>query len=815
MTRSYYYVPADMAILPMSDGSVLFRSDGLAVKLEGESVKYVVEQIFPLLDGRTALEDVAERKNIEAGQLKLHLDGLVKSGVLRESHTPANERPAGATAFANLLEKLQLDPAKTAEYLKGINVAIAGLEGAGALLAMQLLQAGIGNVTLIDPFPLRQEELVLFPFLDQTAAGRPRQAVFKAYFESVFTGRHLRLAPEHLTKDAVYSLVEGANFLAGCFDKGFVSVHHWLNQAAIEKNIPAIFSEIENHLCRVGPLVLPNETACFMCYRMRDIACADNFAEAMGYETFLNNQKSPLLYTRGFLPASVNLMAGMLANEIIKVLLAWEATLSSRVLEFNVLSLDLQKHYVLQKPDCPVCYKKKAWERKHPSLSTLKSTAQTGGDIHAHKEKLVSAKTGVIKYFDPVQKSPDEPAIPITFGVTLSNHRFFTKEQGDNETCSGKGTNLRAAEISALGEGVERYSGGCFRKDEVHFCSYDEIGRTKLHPERLVLYTPEQYAGLPFARFDAKATMGWSTAYSLVRDSGTEVPSLAVFMNYPVAAPEERICDVSSNGLAAGPTLLQAVLAAALEVIERDAFLIAWYNELPCERIDPLTHPQKEIVDYCRSYGRRGVELQLYRLPTDFPVHVFMGVGYQAGEKDGPALVVGLGASFDAATAAGGALLEIGQVRPALKQRLKTPETQQRMQELLANPSLVNSLDDHSLLYAGNRSVHAFDFLFSRPTVAFDWQRNHQSDSERLQTLVDFLARQQSDFIYYNLTPPDMEQLGLYTARVIIPDMQPIHFGEKNIRLGGSRLYHLPVRLGLRNGARRPDEVNKNPHPLA
>src|SRR5439155_6596533 len=127
-----------------------------------------------------------------------------------------------------------------------------------------------------------------------------------------------------------------------------------------------------------------------------------------------------------------------------------------------------------------------------------------------------------------------------------------------------------------------------------------------------------------------------------------------------------------------------AILSAALEVIERDAFLLTWYNQLACQRIDPLTHPDKEIVAYCQSYQRRGVEMHLYRLPTDFPVHVFMGVGYHPSEKDGPSIVVGLGADFDPSKAAKGALLEIGQVRPALKQRLKAPDTQQRMAQLLA-----------------------------------------------------------------------------------------------------------------------------------
>lgn len=78
---------------------------------------------------------------------------------------------------------------KTAGYFGQTHVAVAGLEGAGGLVAMQLLQAGIGTLTLLDPFPLQQEELSLFPFLKGDDAGKARQAVFKNYLEAVFPGR--------------------------------------------------------------------------------------------------------------------------------------------------------------------------------------------------------------------------------------------------------------------------------------------------------------------------------------------------------------------------------------------------------------------------------------------------------------------------------------------------------------------------------------------------------------------------------------------------------------------------------------------------
>lgn len=815
MVNEYYYIPSDIAIIQLNDGNVLFRSDNLSIKLEGNSAKFLVDIVFPLLDGFTSIDIVSDSCGIAVDELVENLEKLVISGVLRKRNSQIDRNSSPKNSFDNLLERLNLDSDETNGFLKSLHITIAGLEGSGVFVAIQLMQFGIRNFLLIDPFPLESVELSLFPFLTTDDTGKPRQEVFKKYFESIFENTKIEVSPVELNRAIIQDLIVETNFIIGCFDKGFISMHHWLNQVAIEKNIPAIFSEIENHIYKVGPLVLADETACFMCYRMREIACANDYTEAIGYETYLNQKKIPALHLRGFLPSSVSFIAGIISDEVIKLLLSLETALAGWVLELNSFNLNIQKHYINHKHDCPVCRKKKDWNRKHYSSEQLVNNNDLAAIIHDYKNILISPQMGIIKYFEAIPKDPDEPLIPYVYGVELSNHSFFSKQHGENETCSGKGLTIKNAEISALGEAVERYSGACFRKEEVYYSTYSQIEGAKFDPSKLVLFASEQYQNLPFSPFDVNHEMGWVKGYSLVHNAPIEVPAVSIFMNYTSISFTDNICPITSNGLAAGATLLNAILSASLEIIERDAFIIAWHNELACERIDPFTHPHQEIKDYCTSYERRGVELQLYHIPTDLPVHVFMGIGYQLKGDDGPCIVVGLGADFDPIVAAKSALLEIGQIRPALKQRIRTPKAQERLLQLLENPQAVNELEDHDLLYSSRKSVAAFNFLFKQPIITFDWRHTTNSNSENLMILIDFLRNKQSDLIYYNLTPPEMEKLGLYTVRAIIPDMQPIHFGTNNIRLGGERLFNLPYQLGLKKKRILPHELNQNPHPLA
>ena len=68
----------------------------------------------------------------------------------------------------------------------------------------------------------------------------------------------------------------------------------------------------------------------------------------------------------------------------------------------------------------------------------------------------------------------------------------------------------------------------------------------------------------PYSAYSDDTIFGWVRARSLVGDQLVFVPALAVFMNYDVQSAEEFIFPITSNGLAAGPTLAQASCAPPL-----------------------------------------------------------------------------------------------------------------------------------------------------------------------------------------------------------------------------------------------------------
>jgi ribosomal protein S12 methylthiotransferase accessory factor len=817
--ETFYYFAPGIDTVPLGDDGVLFRSDTLTVRVEGTISKVLVEELLPLLTGQNSLAAIAiQLPDIDITDLQSHLDNLVHADVLRRRDQALqfqNERMIDP--FLRMLDLFGVPESEAIERLQNARVAIFGLESYGAYVAFLLAQCGVRNLVLVDPYPCQIGNLSLIPLSDKTYVGQPRQQVVKNALQFQHDEIEISVGLDKINRDSIFSIAATCDFLVGSFDKGFSAVNHWINQASLEYRKPAIYAESKGHTILLGPLVIPNQTSCYMCYRMRNIACNENFNEAMSYEEFLDKQQQPSLHKRGVLPTTSPYVGSILSLEILKYLLSLTSpSLAGKISFFDTLSLQSVFHTVLQKPDCPACQKKKL-NRIHPTFNELKKSAtEPNNSLLTIAPKLVSPFVGLIKTLQPVQKDVSEPNLPYIFRTELANHQFLDKDKKEHRICSGKGMTLESAKLSALGEAVERYSGSCLDYDEIIYTCKNDLHEDTIDPRKLVLYAPEQYTTLPYSRYTDSNRMGWVRARSLVNNQLVYVPAIAIYMNYQAQLPEECIFPITSNGLAAGSTLLDAILAATFEVLERDAFIIMWLNQLPCERVDPSQHPDKDIVELCEAYHRRNIDIYLYKLPTDHPCSVFMALGLQTNGTDGPAVVVGLGADLDQCRAARKAILEVGQIRPALRRRMRNLEVRQRMEKLVANPDTVSDLEDHDLLYASRDSLQAFNFLIEQPINQIDWQLSQAWNSvSKMQTMLHWFQAEGCDLLYYNLTPSDISAFGIYTVRVIIPGFQPIHFGRNERRLGGERLFELPCKLGITQNRTKIDQLNPYPHPIS
>lgn len=175
----------------------------------------------------------------------------------------------------------------------------------------------------------------------------------------------------------------------------------------------------------------------------------------------------------------------------------------------------------------------------------------------------------------------DRIGIPVVM-VTRPNSRGLAVSQG-------KGADLPAAQASGLLESVERYHGERVIRPRITGC-YDDLRSN--HP----IVDIDQLPQTTDAAFDPTAAMAWIEGYDALQDEPVLVPYEVVHTDF--RAPSSCLTR-SSNGLAAGNHLLEAVSHALCEVVERDATTIANFED-DATRNSLLVDPSTVADPVCR-----------------------------------------------------------------------------------------------------------------------------------------------------------------------------------------------------------------------
>ncbi len=162
-------------------------------------------------------------------------------------------------------------------------------------------------------------------------------------------------------------------------------------------------------------------------------------------------------------------------------------------------------------------------------------------------------------------------------------------------TQQGKGISRDAARVSALMESLETWSAEHLELPIVRG-SARSLGARAVDVRKL----PR-----PRGRLDRDARWRWVTGWDLVAGEPVLVPEQAVTLDTTFTTPP--VFDISSNGLASGNVLVEAIVHGLCEVIERDAEA-AWRRAGGDRRLvlDSITDPVcRALIDRISAAGAR------------------------------------------------------------------------------------------------------------------------------------------------------------------------------------------------------------------
>jgi ribosomal protein S12 methylthiotransferase accessory factor len=431
----------------------------------------------------------------------------------------------------------------------------------------------------------------------------------------------------------------------------------------------------------------------------------------------------------------------------------------------------------------------------------------------AQLRELVSPRVGIIRDLLRIPRSDDEPVPPILYRATLSNFDFKTAS-ADERGAAGKGLTETEAVAGAIGEAIEHYCASHPPIEPMQRAKASAVDSDAVRPADCVLFSAAQYAtpGFPYRPLSEDTEIDWLPVTDLASGRTVPAPATLIHLNPRLRAPEESLCPPTSNGLAAGPDLPSAIVSGLCELAERDGFLVHWLNRLPAPDL-LLPDNDPVISGIVMHYRRFGIETHIFDISTDLPMYAMMALTLDHG-GNGPAAVFALGCHLDPRRAAVKSLFEMCQVRPGVARSFAAIESGQR----LAGYQEISSLEDHSNYFADPAHLPEIDFLLAagpRRNLADLPNRSLGSAEADLPVCVAGLTAAGHRAVFADLTTADLRDYPIRVVRTIAPDLQPMHFGYGQERLGGRRLFELPRRLGYATTLRSAADLNPCPHPLA
>ena len=418
-------------------------------------------------------------------------------------------------------------------------------------------------------------------------------------------------------------------------------------------------------------------------------------------------------------------------------------------------------------------------------------------------------RRGIIASYSRGQNLADEPKFPRWQAAYADTH---------HGPASGMATNdERQALTATLAETIERYvwfhATDYFQSPQKQTASAMAKRGAIMAPERFAGFSNEQRAADPLLTIKPESEYLWIRGRSWVSGKKIWIPAQVVSGKYGAEnmrykKTEPVILSTITTGLATGVTQRDAILGGILEILERDAFMIMWLNQLSLPRLDLDALALESdtfamLLAKCRRYR---LQIDAVRLITDAPTYAVCAVVRDAA-REGVAFAIGLKANRSPARAVEGALLEALRMRQNVRNDIKRGT----LDESKVPADIVHL--EHATYWALGDRAQRTAFMTTGPV-----------EKRKREVWEDDTASQHLDRILawccekgYGCASVDLgrshENISPWKIEmVVMPEMQPLHQTERLIYLGGERLVTIPKMFGHQP---RPTPFADEPHPFA
>jgi len=578
-----------------------------------------------------------------------------------------------------------------------------------------------------------------------------------------------------------------------------------INKQALASKTPWLLVKPVGAILWIGPLFEPDKTACWECLAQRlrgNRPVGEYLKRHYQLQKIQGNIDSSL-------PSSKYLAAGLIADAIAKWLHWGEnPAVCNQILTFDTRSLTFESHPVTKRPQCRICGDASPQNPEgHPPLK-LQSRRKTCFSDNGHRitspeqllERLaphISPISGVIRSFAKFDISDNAP-----IHTYISRHEFrclfddlSLLQDNLRGRSAGKGTTDLQAKASAFCEAIERYCGVYQGDEATRHNSYQELVELAIPPHRCLLFSEYQYQNREQLNrdcihyfqyipepFDSEQVIDWTPVWSLTEKRSKWLPTAYCYHGYPVTKP--AYCWADTNGTSAGNAIEEAIFQGMMELVERDAVAIWWYNRLRMPGVDLDSFDNPYIHHLQQYFAHLGRDLWVLDVSQDLGIPVFVALSRR---RNAPAedILLGAGAHLDPQIAILRSLTEVNQSLPAVAVYDG---------DCTVYPPIQTNSDRAVFTWWTTATIANQPYLLPHPHHPHKQTKDYPklwSDDilEDIQWCQKQIEGAGLELLVLDQTRLDIE---LNVVKVVIPGLR--HFWR---RLGWGRLYEVPVKLNL------------------
>ncbi len=586
------------------------------------------------------------------------------------------------------------------------------------------------------------------------------------------------------------------------------------NEQAISSGRTWMLAKPVGGIVWVGPVFIPSETACWECLALK---MRSNFP-ILGYlESLLNRQGAPptdRIRTPATLSTAWGLIATTVANWVVQE--GRMPGLESQIQSINLLNLGSQTHTLLKQPACAACGQATAAGEASIKPLVLESRKKVYTDDGGHRSMTpletiakyqhhVSPICGAVTMLEDSVHTGGDAEVMHVFAsgnnVARGPESLFNLTIDLRNQSAGKGITAEQARASALCEGLERYCGN-FRGDEPRRTArFTELGDAAIDPNDCMRISERQYQQreetnarsashcyIPLP-FDPRAEIEWSPLWSLSWQCVRYLPTQFCYFSAP-HSPEHSFCLDCSNGNSAGNTLEEAIVQGFLELVERDAIGLWWYNRYRVPGVDLDSFDEPYLSRLRAFLESRNRDLWVLDVTSDLGIPVFAALSRRldGGQEQ---IMFGFGAHFESRIALLRAVTEMNQMLiPVLDDPADGP------------PRLINETDTVSWLQTATCENQPYLVPHDGPArvktdYSMKWSDDIRDDVLFCQSLVE---QRGMEMLVLDQTRPE---ISMPVVKVVVPGLR--HFWP---RYASGRLFDVPVQQGHIDKPRSEEELN-------